>query len=60
MCHDISNLIAELPILPLSSTDLITLPLLWELSVTYQALRAAVEELLLDDWLNMSPPVPPP
>jgi len=57
ICHEISDLIAEIPILPLASTDLVPLPLSREPSVTYQALRAPVEQLLLADWLSISPPV---
>ena len=40
MCHEISDLIAEVPILPLASTDSLSLPRPWEPSVTYLALRA--------------------
>jgi len=58
ICHDISDLIAEIPILPLASTNLIPLPLGRNPSVTYQALRAPLELLLLADWLSISPPVP--
>ena len=59
LCHDISNLIAEVPILPLASTNLVSLSLLQEPSISYQALRTPLEQLLLTNWLNMSPPVPP-
>ena len=58
MCPDISNLIAEVPILPLASTDLASLPLWREPSVTYQGLRTSLKQLLLADWLNMSLAVP--
>ena len=56
--NDISDLIAEIPILPLASTDLVPIPLGREPSVTYHALRAPLEQLLLADWLSISPPVP--
>ena len=56
--YDISNVIAEVPIHPLALTDLISLPLLRKPFVSYQALRAPLEQLLLADWLDMSPPVP--
>jgi len=59
LCHEVSNLIEQIPILPLSSTDLVALPLSRIPSVTYQALRAPLLQSLLADWSNLSPPVPP-
>jgi len=59
ICHEISDLIVEILILPLASTDLVPLPLGRELSVAYQALKAPLEQLLHADWLSISPPVPP-
>ena len=50
---------AEIRILPLTSTDLVLLPRGREPSVTYQALRAALVQLLLADCLSISLPVPP-
>jgi len=47
--HEISNRIVEIPILPLTWTDLVPLPLGREPSVTYQALKAPLEQLLLTD-----------
>jgi len=47
------------PVLPLTWTDLVPLPLGREPSVTYQALGAPLEHLLLADWLSISLPVPP-
>ena len=58
ICLKISELIAEIPFLPLASTDLLPLPLSREPSVTYQALRAPLEQLLLADWLSISTLVP--
>ena len=58
LCHDVSDLIEEILILPLASTDLVALPLLRIPSVTYQALRAPLLESLLADLLALSPPVP--
>jgi len=43
MCHNISNLIAEVPILTLGSTDLVSLPLRREPLVTYEACRPSLE-----------------
>jgi len=59
LCHEVSDLIEEIPILPLSSTDLLALPLLRIPSVTYQALRAPLLQSLLADWSSLSPAVPP-
>ena len=57
--HEVSDLIEEIPILPLASTHLVALPLSRIPSVTYQALRAPLIQSLLDDLLDLSPPVPP-
>jgi len=57
--HKASDIIAEVPILQLSPTDLLSLPLSREPSITYQALRTPLVQLLLADWLHISPPVPP-
>jgi len=59
LCHEVSDLIEEIPLLPLSSTDLVALPLSRTPSVTYQALRAPLLQSLLADWSNLIPPVPP-
>jgi len=59
LCHEASDLIEEIRILPLASTDLVALPLLRGPSVTYQALRTPLIQLLLGDWLDISLPVPP-
>jgi len=56
--HKVSDLIEDIPILPLASTDLVALPLSRIPSVTYQALRAPLLQSLLADWLDLSPPVP--
>ena len=58
LCHEVSDLIEEIPILPLASPDLVALPLSRIPSVTYQALRAPLLQSLLADWLDLSPPVP--
>jgi len=58
LCHEVSDLIEEIPILPLAYTDLVALPLSRIPSVTYQALRAPLLQSLLADWLDLSPPVP--
>jgi len=58
LCYEVSDLIEEIPILPLVSTDLVALPLLRIPSVTYQALRTPLIQSLLADWLDTSPPVP--
>jgi len=58
LCHEVSELIEDIPILPFASTDLVALPLSRIPSVTYQALRAALLQSLLADWLDLSPPVP--
>ena len=57
-CHEVSDLIEEIPILPLASTNLVALPLSRMPSVTYQALRAPLLQSLLADWSDLSPPVP--
>jgi len=57
-CHEVSDLIEEISILPLASTDLVALPLSRVPSVTYQALRTPLIQSLLADWLDISPPVP--
>jgi len=59
VCHQISDLIVEVPILPLDSTDLVSLLLRREPSVTFQALRPPLLQLLLAHWLAASPPVSP-
>ena len=58
LCHEVSDLIEEISILPLASTDLVALPLSRVPSVTYQALRVPLIQPLLADWLDISPPVP--
>jgi len=58
LCHEVSDLFAQIPIHPLASTDLVSLPLSREPSTTYQALRTPLIQLLLTDWLCTSPPVP--
>jgi len=55
--HEVSDLIEEISILPLASTDLVGLPLLLVPSVTYQALRIPLIQSLLADWLDISPTV---
>ena len=59
LCHEVSDLVAETPILTLASTDLVALPLSRVHSVTYQALRTPLIQSLLADRLDISPPVPP-
>jgi len=59
LCHEVSDLIEEIPILPLASTDLVALPLSRVPSVTYQAFRTPLIQSLLGAWLDISPPVPP-
>jgi len=58
MCHEVSDLFAQIPILPLASFDLVSLPLSRDPSTTYQALRTPLIQSLLTDWLITSPPVP--
>jgi len=58
LCHEVSDLIEEISILPLASTDLVALPLSRVPSVTYQALRTPLIQSLIADWLDISPPVP--
>ena len=58
LCHEVSDLIEEISILPLASTDLVALPLSRVPSVTYQALRTPLIQSLHADWLDISPPVP--
>ena len=58
LCHEASDLIEEIPILPLASTDLVALPLSRIPSVTYQALRVTLLQSLLADWLDLGPPMP--
>ena len=58
LCHEVSDLNEEIPILPLASTDLVRLPLLRMPSVTYQALRVPLLHSLLADWSDLSLPVP--
>ena len=58
LCHEVSDLIEAISILPVASTDLVALPLLTVPSVTYQALRTPLIQSLLADWLDISPPVP--
>jgi len=58
LCHEVSDLIEEIPILPLASTDLVALPLSRVPSVTYQALRTPLIQSVFADWLDTSPPVP--
>jgi len=50
LCHEASDLIEQIPIHPLSSTDLVALPLSRIPSVTYQALRAPLLQSFLADW----------
>ena len=59
LCHEGSDLIEEILILPLASTGLVALPLSRVASVTYQAHSAPLIHSLLTDWLGLSPPVPP-
>jgi len=56
--HQVSDLINEIPILPLTSTNLVALPLSRIPAITYQALRAPVLQSLHSDRLDLSPPVP--
>jgi len=49
LCHEVSDLIEEISILPLASTDLVALPLSRVPSVTYQALRTPLIQSLLAD-----------
>jgi len=58
LCHEVSDLFGQIPILLLASTDLVSLPLIREPSTTYQALRTPLIQSLLTDGLNTSPPVP--
>jgi len=58
LCHKVSDLIEEISILPLASTDLVALLLSRVPSITYQALRTPLIQSLLADWLDISPPVP--
>jgi len=58
LCHEVSDLIEEIDILPLTSTDLVALLLSRVPPVTYQALRAPLIQSLLAVWLDISPPVP--
>jgi len=60
LCQDVSDLIEEIPILPLASTDLLALPLLRIPSVTYQGLTTPLLQSLLASWLDLSPLVPLP
>jgi len=57
LCHQFSDLIEQIPMLPLASTDLVALPLSRIPSVTYQAVRARLLQSPLADWLDLSPPV---
>jgi len=57
--HQVSDILVEIPILPLASTDLVGLLLLRAASVIYQGLRTALILSLLADWLDPSLPVPP-
>jgi len=58
LCLEPSDLFAPIPILPLASTELVSLALSREPSITYHALRTPLIQSLLTDWLNTSPPVP--
>jgi len=58
LCHEVSDLIEEISIVPLASTDLVAQPLSRVPSVTYQALRTPLIQSLLADWLDISPLVP--
>jgi len=58
LCHVVSDLIEEIPLFPLTSSDLVTLTLSRVPSVTYQARRAPLIQSLLADWVDISPPVP--
>jgi len=53
-----SDLIEEISILPLASTNLLALQLSRVPSVTYPALRTPLLQSLLADWLHISPPLP--
>jgi len=57
LCHEASDLIEEISILPLVSTELVALPLSTGPCVTYQALRTPLIQSLLTDRLDISPPV---
>ena len=58
LCHEVSDLVEEIPILPLGSIDLVALLLSLIPSLTCRALRAPLIQSLLADWLDLSPPVP--
>jgi len=58
LCPEVSDLIVEISILPLASTDLVAQLLSRVPTVTYQALRTPLIQSLLADWLDISPPVP--
>jgi len=58
LSHEVSDLVEEIPILPLASTDLVALLLSRISSVTYQARRASRLRSLLTNRLDLSPPVP--
>jgi len=58
LCQEVSDLIEEISVVPLASTDLVALPLSRVPSVTYQALRTPLIQSLLADLLDISPPVP--
>jgi len=58
LCHEVSDLVEEIPILPLASSDLVAPPLSRVPSITYQALRTPLLQSLLADWLDISSPVP--
>ena len=58
LCHEVSDLIEEITILLLTSTDLVGLPLSRVHCVTCQALRTPLIQSLLADWLDISSPVP--
>ena len=58
LCQEVSDLIEEISIPPLASTNLVGLPLSRVPSFTYQALRTPLIQALLADWLDLSPPVP--
>jgi len=58
LCHQVTDLIEEISILPLASTDLVAHLRSRVPSLTYQALITPLIQSLLADWLDISPPVP--
>ena len=58
LCHQVTDLIEEISILPLASTDLVAHLRSRVPSLTYQALITPLIQSPLTDWLETSPPVP--